>query len=185
MRIMALSAIMGMLLAGCTDPTEPEEDRFVGTCPAWTQGPDSMVFTIGFPFNGTKDQKSDNMTLFPLQRNDRPLDRIVLDFAAVGVQDARVEGRVTHLESGDRLLVRDFRYGPDQAAKQAVSIITFAGNQENLTFFVDLAPITGDAEPSGIRIDWTITRNLDGDPETPSGAAFNYEATPWYRVCGA
>jgi hypothetical protein len=79
--------------------------------------------------------------------------------------------------------VAEGAYGPSNPGR---SIWTFgAGVHTNFTLQAHLADPADDPAPSGIRVDWTFERNLDGTEDTPSDVYMYFEERYWYRQCGA
>lgn len=134
-----------------------------------------------------------------LSYNDHPLDQVVFDFhyrekaggeprRLLYVQDGElharffesVDGQVGEpLEAYDEARGKgsaqhEWTFRSDEATKWSI---------HNVTLRIDLAADDADPAPRGVFVQWELSPDHDGDPNTASVAAMHYAPEFWYRTC--
>ncbi len=187
-RLALLTApLLAAVLAGCTAPETEGPPDLIGTCPSWIAARDSASIVQSFYRNETsgfevKPDKTDDLRPPRLVYNNHSLDRYELTFEELNASDARIVGRAFAADTDRQLLIRSFRSGE---FNELLPLIMFENEHVmDLTYYVDLASIRDEPQPSAIRMEWQVTYNVDDDTETPTAAAFKYKVNYWYRVCG-
>lgn len=171
MRPLAAVALL-VLLAGCAQPEDEDEDALLGVCPQWAQGPGEQAGGVTL----SAGNASASRELGPAEATHlgRPLDLYRVRVTGLDV-DGRLELRAEAAD-GTRLNVRDYRIKATQGT-QMVPVVELDASAEGKEFDLFLSPALheGPAAPAPARLNLT----LDG-----ASAQLQYAVTFHYKVCG-
>lgn len=209
MRTLALlsAAALSLSLAGCTQG-DPNDEDFLGTCPAWVKGLSSNIFQEGFQNTSMPERKFDAAR--PVGAGLRtfqghPLDLVDLEFwpkrfgrehekagqfdpsrpQAIGVANGTLELRAFRSDGNggvaDQLLLHDVATGPNGPRKD---VWTFGpGVYTNFTLQVALSAAHEEPLTDPVVLSWDFLP--DANPRSPSEAVMLYTAYFWYRTCSS
>lgn len=178
MRTAAALTLVGLLLAGCTTPDEPEADLW-GLCPMWEEGGEASTGRASLDAaEPSAGLLFGDETRFTHQNRSLDVVRVVVErLEATG---GRLELRAFHVEKEERRPIRDYRF---EDTPQMVPVVTW-GPDENATdteYDVHLTAVDAKAAPAPgqVRLEW----RLQGDGE--ASAVVDISVHYLYRVCGA
>jgi hypothetical protein len=174
--------VLLVLLAGCAEEPEEEEDPLFGFCPQWLQGPDQDQVTIALNatnLTATTSLRPMEGSELRTEYQDRVLDMYRIRLVSASVIDGSVQMRAfSDDEQGAQKAVRDYRIdGP-----QFFPVVHLTSEDEGREFDVILTSVSQEQEPapSALTLAWTF------DPIGEGGSAqIVGNVTYHYRVCGA
>jgi hypothetical protein len=183
MRAWPIALVVVAALAGCGSPGDDGE-TFQPSCPQWstTRNTHSVQGAARFFHNATVQMEAstdDEMAKNLLYNKSRPLDRFEVSFAYVQVVDQRVKATVFRSDGGQ---LEWTSIGAGQVTRKP-ALVFENGQRTDETHYVHLTDGSRPS-PSGLRVHWEATQNLDGNPGTDSFTNMKYTVKMQYLVDG-
>jgi hypothetical protein len=205
MRAWLGAALLLMPLSGCLQGEPASTSSFTASCPNWVEDPHSagstsstVFYNPGPPDKPTPAVRTET-DYVPFKGNPEtyeghPADKLAIDFhwrkdpahpeqpsdpRYVVVEDGLLEMKVFRNDTGQQLTLYDLA---NPSVRQGTWTF-ISGTYTNFTLQADLVPSGQAPSPTQLRVEWTFHRDLDGSPNTRTGAEYFFDPYFWYRFC--
>lgn len=189
-RSAVLLALAALLLAGCNAPQDDQEQTTAEPdCPRWilnTRHTEHVNAPRYFYQNLTADDTGDRDHTHGENHlrhgEDRPLDKLDIEFTDVRVEDGELRARFEGAQSGRAVSVDRLGNDPaDDSQPLRFGPGDHTGTRLSVSMSDDDGPMPTDPEP--LRVVWSFEADRDGNPTTPSQADLHYSVELYYRDC--